>query len=362
MSVKINTKYLENYALEYSMKVCDQYFSSKKYMTGAEILKISSSKQINFFVIKTLFETWHTELDKLKSNSFFDYRDNNVHRVLNEFMNVLSRSIKIDRTNFEPLLVEAVAFSILLALEPLSFFKNEFKKTLNGSLNDFLKENKKYYRWHVSLIENIIDRAGIRPTKDAYMDALVQNYEQQKDSLISADVLLSELRDTVYLDFDNLFEDSLDSSRSAYQTEVNHEEKQSLKASIKEERVVPPKDRAILKKEKAAIKVHKSADSSRVLDPLQFLIKFEAEQYSVMKGTIGQLSDSIGINQRFMFTKELFGGDADLMKMVFSSIDQCKSFMEAVQMINDRYVEELDWDKDSEPIEELLQLIFRKFE
>ena len=137
MSVKINSKYLENYAIEFSKKVCDQYFSSKKYMTGTEILSLTPSKQVNFFVIKSLFEAWHSELEKLKSNPYFDYRDNNVHRALSEFMNVLSRSIKIDRVNFEPLLGEAVAFSILVALEPLSFFKNEFEKPAGGSVNDF---------------------------------------------------------------------------------------------------------------------------------------------------------------------------------------------------------------------------------
>ena len=138
MSVKINSKYLENYAIEFSKKVCDQYFSSKKYMTGTEILSLTPSKQVNFFVIKSLFEAWHSELEKLKSNPYFDYRDNNVHRALSEFMNVLSRSIKIDRVNFEPLLGEAVAFSILVALEPLSFFKNEFASsflTIVFSLN-----------------------------------------------------------------------------------------------------------------------------------------------------------------------------------------------------------------------------------
>jgi hypothetical protein len=100
-----------------------------------EILGLTPSKQVNFFVIKSLFDAWHAELEKLKSNPYFDYRDNNVHRALNEFMNVLSRSIKIDRENFEPLIGDAVSLSILVALDPLSFFKNEFEK--------FIKEVKK---------------------------------------------------------------------------------------------------------------------------------------------------------------------------------------------------------------------------
>lgn len=365
MSVKINSKYLENYAIEFSKKVCDQYFSSKKYMTGTEILSLTPSKQVNFFVIKSLFEAWHSELEKLKSNPYFDYRDNNVHRALSEFMNVLSRSIKIDRVNFEPLLGEAVAFSILVALEPLSFFKNEFEKPAGGSVNDFLKENRKYYKWHASLIENLIDRAGISQTKEAYLAALIQNYEQQKDKLKSAKELLSELKETLYLDFDILFEVVSELPKVSEPETVAEEQSDTVEeqeVQIKEDIASKKEEIEVVDKAEVAAKVYKSADSSQAIDPLQAWAKFESEQYSVMKGTIGELSESIGINQRFMFTKELFDGNPDLMKHALKSIDQCDSFMEAISFVNERYVAELKWDKNSEPVEEFLQLIFRKFD
>lgn len=358
MSVKINSKYLENYAIEFSKIVCDQYFSTKKYMTGTEILGLTPSKQVNFFVIKSLFEAWHVELEKLKSNPYFDYRDNNVYRALNEFMNVLSRSIKIDRENFEPLIGEAVAFSILVALEPLSFFKNEFEKS-TGSVNDFLKENKKYYKWHTSLIENLIDRAGISQSKDAYLAALIQNYDQQKDKLQSAEELLSELKGILHLDFDILVE-------LAPEPETVPEEQSNIvgeqEIQIKEEVSIKEEEILIAGEGEDDPKVYKVSDLSKAIDPLQAWAKFESEQYSVMKGTVAELSESIGINQRFMFTKELFDGNPDLMRYALKSIDQCTSFTEAVSFLNERFVEELNWDKDAESVEEFLLLIFRKFD
>ncbi|AFL83227.1 hypothetical protein Belba_0570 [Belliella baltica DSM 15883] len=366
MSVKINSKYLENYAIEFSKKVCDQYFSSKKYMTGTEILNLTPSKQVNFFIIKSLFEAWHAELEKLKSNPYFDYRDNNVHRALNEFMNVLSRSIKIGRENFEPLLTEAVAFSILVALEPLSFFRNEFEKSAEGKINDFLKENKKYYKWHLSLIENLIDRAGISQTKEAYLSALTQNFDQQKDHLKTAEELLSELKETLYLDFDILYEFVAEDRAQSVDSKVGVEEQEKTiekpEVPENEDSSNPEKEIEFVEKVEVAEKVYKVADSDRAIDPLQAWAKFESEQYSVMKSTIGELSESIGINQRFMFTKELFDGNPDLMKHALKSIDQCDSFMEAISLVNERYVGELNWDKNSEPVEEFLQLIFRKFD
>ena len=66
MSAKVNSKYVENYAKEFSKKVCEGYFPTKKYMTGQDIITLTPSVQVNFFIIKTLFEAWQLELEKLK--------------------------------------------------------------------------------------------------------------------------------------------------------------------------------------------------------------------------------------------------------------------------------------------------------
>jgi hypothetical protein len=142
MSAKLNSKYVENYAKEFSKKVCDGYFPTKKYMTGQEIITLTPSIQVNFFIIKTLFEAWQLELEKLKSSPYFDYRDKAVHEALREFMNVLSRTIKIERSHFEPLLVKAVLDSIFLAVSPLDFYQDEFAKHKANEINRYLKENK----------------------------------------------------------------------------------------------------------------------------------------------------------------------------------------------------------------------------
>jgi hypothetical protein len=98
------------------------------------------------------------------------------------------------------------------------------------------------------------------------------------------------------------------------------------------------------------------------IDAIETWKRLENEQYSVMKGTIKDLSESVGLNQRFMFTKELFDGNPDLLKHALRSIDECRTFVEAIDLLNERYVGELGWNKNSEIVEEFVQLIFRKFE
>jgi hypothetical protein len=97
------------------------------------------------------------------------------------------------------------------------------------------------------------------------------------------------------------------------------------------------------------------------LDAAQLQALFATETYKGMKGILGELADSLALNQRFMFTKELFDGNADLLRHALKSVDQASTFTEAVDLINTRYVVELGWDIESEEVREFMQQVFRKF-
>lgn len=76
---------------------------------------------------------------------------------------------------------------------------------------------------------------------------------------------------------------------------------------------------------------------------------------------MGDLSESLALNQRFMFTKVLFDGNADLLRHALKSIDEAGNFDSAVELINTRFVSELGWETDSEPVREFMQLVYRKY-
>jgi hypothetical protein len=88
---------------------------------------------------------------------------------------------------------------------------------------------------------------------------------------------------------------------------------------------------------------------------------FATETYKGMKGILGELADSLALNQRFMFTKELFDGNADLLRHALKSVDGLSTFEEAVDLINARFVFELGWDIESEEVREFMQQVYRKF-
>ncbi len=101
--------------------------------------------------------------------------------------------------------------------------------------------------------------------------------------------------------------------------------------------------------------------SGKGLDAAYLKALFATETYKGMKGILGELAESLALNQRFMFTKELFDGNADLLRHALKSVDELNTFEEAVELINARFVVELGWDIESEEVREFMQQVYRKF-
>jgi hypothetical protein len=90
--------------------------------------------------------------------------------------------------------------------------------------------------------------------------------------------------------------------------------------------------------------------------------RFESEEHAYMKGSIRHLREGMGINQRIMFTRRLFQGNQDLLDQALEELDRTESFFDAVNLLNASFVGTLKWDVQSDEVQELLQLVFRKFD
>lgn len=370
MTIQINSNYLKDYAKQYANLVSNRFFTERQFMTGQEIIQLTSSIQVNFFIIKRLFELWQEELSKLKSSPYFDYRDIAVHDALTQFMNVLSRRIKIERNHFEPMVQTAVEEAIFLATDPVSFYQNEVKKAPSGKINEFLRENKKYYKWHDRVITFSIDKAGFGSDYEVYHRAIYANYQAINESLESVNLLLATLGEIKAFDIDHYLvkssatlkkevesthEDDLDTSFFGKVEE--NEETRDLRAPIPIQAKIFSNEDYTLPKSHAT----NNSTSFKLLNAVNLRSQFANEAYSVMRGITGELSENLALNQRFMFTKELFDGNADLLRHALKSIDELGSFEEAVEMLNSRFVKEMRWEIDSEPVIELMLIIYKKF-
>lgn len=367
MTVQINSNYLENYSTEYAQLVSDKFFAGRQYITGQEIIQLTSSSQVNFFIIKRLFELWQEELAKLKSSPYFDYRDIAVHEALTQFMNVLSRRIKVERSNLEPLVKSAVAQAIQVATNPVSFYQNEVRKAPQGKINDFLRENKKYYKWHDKVVSFLIDKTGFGHDSDSYLRAIAANYQAVKDSLESVNLLIATLGDIKAFDVDLYLGQGItdadpepsvnvEAADGSFFDSVEKEETTAAAAPEVKEQVVEREIVTAVVEEKITV-----TSNGGKLNASSLKAQFASESYRGMKGIIGELSESLALNQRFMFTKELFDGNADLLRHALKSIDEAGSFESAVELINTRFLSELGWETASDPVQEFLQLVYRKY-
>jgi hypothetical protein len=366
MTAQINGNYLEKYATTYAELVCDQFFSSRQFITGQEIIQLTPSAQVNFFIIKRLFELWQEELGKLKASPYFDYRDIAVHEALTQFMNVLSRRIKIERRYLEGMLQEAVQDAIQVAIDPLSFYQKELEKAPTGKINEYLKENKKYFKWNEKLVTGLIDKAGIGMDLASYQQAILASFQSLKVSLDTPKELLATLGGTLAFDLETYLgqpASQIEESEASDEPEFEEvEESPRYELEEVEEDLIEELEESIPtpQPEKRAPIVSAPA-TGKGLDAAYLKTLFATESYKGMKGILGELAESLALNQRFMFTKELFDGNADLLRHALKSIDELNTFEDAVDLINARFVGELGWDIESEEVREFMQQVYRKF-
>jgi hypothetical protein len=373
MSTQINGNYLEKYASSYAELVCDQFFSTRQFITGQEIIQLTPSAQVNFFIIKRLFELWQEELGKLKSSPYFDYRDIAVHEALTQFMNVLSRRIKVERRYLESMVQEAVQDAIQVATNPVRFYQGELEKAPAGKINEYLKENKKYFKWNEKLVTSLIDKAGIVQDLSTFQQAIAANFQALGGSLDAPEELLATLSATLTFDISSYL-----GKETSIQPEIEDVEEESFvepeeevvfesNESYEEEPVPDFEEEPVYEEPLETPQVERAAPqvsfvpSGKVLDAAQLKAVFATETYKGMKGILGELAESLALNQRFMFTKELFDGNADLLRHALKSVDGLNTFEEAVDLINARYVVELGWDIESEEVHEFMQQVYRKF-
>lgn len=69
------------------------------------------------------------------------------------------------------------------------------------------------------------------------------------------------------------------------------------------------------------------------------------------------LFKAIGINEKFLFVKELFGGHADSYTQTLTYINQAGSFNEAVEYLDRHFT----WDFENPTVQKLLELVHRRF-
>ncbi len=173
----MNTKYShaqrEQYGRLLAALLCDQHFGARPTATldGPTVLRFTPIRQVNLFVVQALLGKWTTEMAQLRS-VYFDFEDADVRQALTQFMNVLSRRIKLSRPTYEPLLAQAITDTLAGALDPAATLTGKLLGEATARTPAQLREGLRYLDTNKVLFES-------------FLDALPADQEQTRDYLLS---------------------------------------------------------------------------------------------------------------------------------------------------------------------------------
>lgn len=77
---------------------------------------------------------------------------------------------------------------------------------------------------------------------------------------------------------------------------------------------------------------------------------------------IGKLADSISLNERFLFSNELFNGNMEAFKRALNELDHIASLTDAQRYIDVQLRVENEWDNNSFTVKSFVTLVERKFQ
>ena len=338
MENKLNQASLIKYSKDYVKVFCADLFKNSKKLSGPDILNLKQSKQVNLLIVMNLFNRWNEERRQLMS-PYFNFEAKEVQEQMDELMNVLSRNISISEKDFKPLLEEAVKDTITLIFDPFTWMHRAIGKQANVGLDE-IDNFKKYVKTNVGLITGLEEKIGGR--KVGVLEAqefLKQVWEEMEEELDDTLPHIRALSEVSAPDLDIL-----------YANNVEH----SLKNQIKDRVTTSPKTHQTKKEEAGGEKSRTFYDTIAVESK-----KTLADIHSHKK--IESLSKIMTINQKFMFTNELFDGNREEFIKALDAFDACANYDEAEGLLSSKYVANYNWDLDSEQVGEFLELIARRF-
>ena len=339
MESKLNHSTIENYSKTFSDNLISTFFSKKEAITGSEILEFFEVKQVNFFILKHLFENWKSEADHIKS-PYFDYDHESVKKAFENFMNLLSKHIKIKKADFRPLLLNAVKDTILLICSPYDYYYHHIKRYDKNKIKvATLKENVKYMKvnkhLHLALVEKIEGaKEGEISSEQAlqYLDEVIGNMSVPPEDFEEYERQFSKIAP---LDVNKFYEETTPDASAEKTGPINNETAKTVNERY-------------------------SSESKTLLDEISSepgTTLVEMHQNKKIKS----IKKHITINQRFMFVNELFDGDTNTFNQALEELERKDNYDQAIEYLLNNHAKKNDWLMDSDEVVEFLEVLNKRF-
>ncbi|MDH5399842.1 MAG: hypothetical protein OEX02_16945 [Cyclobacteriaceae bacterium] len=337
----------EEYSRNYSIRICEQAFSDKTFISGEDILHLTDIKQVNLFIIKNLLLDWKNELKKLNS-PYFDFQHEEVRHSLKQFGNTLSRHIKLQRADCQALLAESTKETLLLIFQPYDYF---MEIIVFGEKNNHLLADFKEYTRYIKINRNVLD---------LFLKKMeIQGYH----SITSGVKVLDEVFGEVSTQPEDLTEyvDKFNKTVPLDPEKLYHSALPVAEASIPAPNDLPAKEKTNLSTTQPVGAESKSIpDKENQIKTLNDAFSDEKRQTIAdmhQRQKIESIKKSLTLNQKFMFINNLFEGNAQHFEETIDQLENFTSKQEALSFISRHF----QWNIDQEETIEFMELVDKRF-
>ncbi|WP_022824415.1 hypothetical protein [Hymenobacter norwichensis] len=385
MNDKDSTTLREQYGRKLAALLCDQHFGARPTATldGPAVLRFTPIRQVNLFVVQQLLAQWTQEMARLRS-PYFDFEAEDVRTALTQFMNVLSRRIKLSRSAFEPLLSRAVADTLAAAQDPVGTLEAKLVNGQSTATSAQLRDALRYLDINKPLYQGFLDTL---PTDAAPLErnTLVQQFQQH----LAANAALQQPLNNLITEFNALLplqETDLQPTGIAAPTPTEPAQVQAAPMPVAAPAQTPlpptPAPPKPVAPAESAPEVKPAAVASEKLNadavvPLYQKLKASQPGGQTLSetlrperpvGTLAEqapkvetLREAISINQRFSFINELFEGENMVYHAAIQHLDTLSDAESAKRYVSEQLASKHDWSRKEEHVNKLLKLIDRKF-
>jgi len=388
----------EQYGRRLASRLCQQHFGPQPDATldGPALLKFTPIRQLNLLMVRQLLGRWQHEAQQLRS-PYFNFEAEAVRTALTQFMNVLSRHIRLDRAALEPLLAQAAADTLLLAADPALAFERLLLPAASADADEtvpvaelrdilrYLDQDKEYYQGFVDSL----------PTSNAPLnrDFLVQRfalYQAKHTKAVDAmPRLVAAFSTLLPLTEADLWDDGpatpapapasppapTPAPAPAPAVAVPAPEPAPVAPPTAEAAPAPAPEPPVPAtpptEEEAAptsavplyekLKATQPTPASHLASTLRHSAQGGAPLAERSVPKVGSLREAISINQRFSFINELFNGENMEYHAAIQHLDSLPTADAALAYVRQELANSHDWSRKEEHVGKLLKLIERKF-
>ena len=408
MNDKYSLAKCAQYGRRLATRLCEQHFGHQPNaaLDGPALLKLTPIRQVNLLIVRQLLTQWQVETAQLRS-SYFDFEAPPVQAALTQFMNLLSRHIRVGRPALEPLLAHAVADTLGLVIDPVGSFQRLLLPDPNPPTREALRENLRYLDVDRDFYTGFV--ASLPPTGELARDFVEHRFELYQAANYKAHQPLQQLVDAftplLPLTVADLREDgpvapapapiaepvvaSPKPVREPEPTPAPVASAPPVAAKSVEPKTEPKAEpKAESEAEPAPLTATPVASPSTPAAPPQ-PVAADAPLYEKLKANtasapglaetlragaessarlsdrnapkVETLRDAISINQRFSFINELFNGENMEYHAAVQHLDSLPSAEAARAYVTTDLAARYDWGRKEEHVNKLLKLVDRKF-